>query len=235
MKSRMLGTAGRWAMICSVSKEGEGDEETAGGGGNEPSLEDLQKRLDALEGMKDKAVNESKSEREKRKAMEAKISEYEAEKKEREEAEAKKRGEFEKLAETAKAEKDALAKKLESKTKAAGLKDGLAAVNIAPQFRKAVESMFRDQVSLEGEDAKIDGKDPAEFFKAWANSDEGKAFTISGSSGGGAGGGSGGGSDDVMAEYKTASGQPNLTKLGALKRSDPAKYKTLAKQLGLVV
>ncbi len=235
MKKKMYrDPAVRWSTLCSVEQEGE-QEGGGGSGDSEPTIEDLQKEVATLREHTKTVLGEKKTEAEQRRELQRELAELRQKEKEREEAEAKKRGEFEKLAETAKAEKDALAKKLESKTKAAGLKDGLAAVNIAPQFRKAVESMFRDQVSLEGEDAKIDGKDPAEFFKAWANSDEGKAFTISGSSGGGAGGGSGGGSDDVMAEYKTASGQPNLTKLGALKRSDPAKYKTVAKQLGLVV
>lgn len=203
----------------------------AGDDKTQPSLDQLQARIDALEGMKGKAVDESKAEREKRQAIEAKLASYEeAEEKRREDA-AKKAGEWDKLKAEADAKNKELQTKLERTLKANALKDGLAAINLVPSTREFVESRFGGQVTIEGDTALIDGKSPAEFFKAWAETDAAKPFIQNGSSGGGAGGGSGSGNAKTkkLSEMTPTEEAAHLNKL---ERTDPDAYQAARKELG---
>lgn len=195
------------------------------------SLDQLQARIDALEGMKGKAVDESKAEREKRQALEARLAKYEEDEKLRSEEAAKKAGEWDKLKQQSEAEKAELKAKLDATLKANALKDGLAAINLVPSTREFVESRFGGQVTIEGDSALIDGKSPAEFFKAWAETDAAKPFIQNGSSGGGAGGGSGSGASKAkkLSEMTPTEEAAHLNKL---QRTDPDAYQAARKELG---
>lgn len=67
----------------------------------------------------------------------------------------------------------------------AALKDALGVANIAPQFRNAVEALFRARkVDFVNDEVRIDGKPVAEAVTEWAKSDGGKVFISAPASGG---------------------------------------------------
>lgn len=223
------GLSGRHPFLCFNDKEGEGE-----GGSGTPvtpeQLAELQAQLDALKGMKASAVDESKAEREKRKAAEAELAKYkEAEKKAEEEA-AKARGEHEKLlAERAK-EADQLKAELEAERRETALKDAVGSVDIAPEVKTFVEAKFRDQIKIEDGKAVIEGKPVKEFLKEWSETDEGKYFIRNDASGGGAAGGKGSPPGGKKPEEMTATEQSaHYTSLLA---KDPAKAAEFARGLG---
>lgn len=106
----------------------------------------------------------------------------------------------EKLAEQAKRlndqfakERDNLKKDLEAKdnlvnkhVKEAALERGLAEINVGKQFAPAVRSMFKEQMTINGEDVYLNDRPVKDFLTEWSKSDEGKHFvTAPNNSGGG--------------------------------------------------
>lgn len=170
---------------------------------SEPTIEDLKARLEALEGMKGKAVDESKAERDKRKALEVELQAYQEAERKRAEDEARKAGEWDKLKQQAEAKEKALQAKVDAMQRDLVLKDALGAVPILPALKAAAEARIRPLIELESDGkAVIEGKAVSDWMKDWAGTDEGRAFIANGSSGGGAkGGGSTGGSTIKRAEF----------------------------------
>ena len=93
-------------------------------------------------------------------------------------------------------EKDGL---IQKHVKDAALSKAIAEVNIGKAFVPAVAAMFKEQITLEGENVLLKERPVAEFMKEWAASEEGKAFVSAPvNSGGGADGKSGSGNQKTV-------------------------------------
>jgi len=222
------GMSGRHPWLCFA----DGDDDTPPGGDSDAAkkLKELQDQIDALKGMKSTALDETKAEREKRKAAEDKLAKYEEAEKKAEEEAAKARGEHEKLLADKAKEADTLKAELAKERRETALKDGVGQIDLAPEVKGFVEAKFRDQVKIEDGKAVIDGKPVSEFLKAWSETDEGKYFMRNNASGGGASGGAGSPDDDKKPEEMTATEQSAYyTKLLS---EDPAKAAKFAVKMG---
>lgn len=143
----------------------------------------LTSQLEAETGKKDRILDEKKSEQAGRRELEEKLKVFEDAKKAADEQAAINKGEFDKVMATRDREladaKDALG----SLVKGSALQDGLATLEIAPGMRRGVEALHADKVQIVEGKAVIDGKDPADYFKEWAATDEGKAYIVADNSG----------------------------------------------------
>lgn len=119
-------------------------------------------------------------------------------------------------------EKDGL---IQKHVKDSALSKAIAEVNIGKAFVPAVAAMFKEQITLEGENVLLKDRPVAEFMKEWAASEEGKAFvSATVNSGGGAEGKSGSGAKREMksSEFNAlpAKEQASLMNSGNLKLID---------------
>lgn len=223
------GLSGRHPLLCFADGDDDG---SPGGSVEDAKLKELQDQIDALRGMKSTALDETKAEREKRKAAEAELAKYRDAEKKREEEEAKARGEHEKLlAEKAK-EADTLKAQLTQQTRETALKDAVGSIDIAPEVKAFVEAKFRDQITVDASgDATIEGKPVGEYLKGWSETPEGKYFIRNDQSGGGApGGGQPPSGDDKKPEDMNAT--EKSAHYSKLLVEDPAKAATFAAQMG---
>jgi hypothetical protein len=222
------GLSGRHPHLCFA----DGDEENPPGGGDDNAklLADLQAQIDALKGMKGAAVDESKAEREKRKAAEAELAKYKEAERLAEEEAAKARGEHEKLLAAKAKEADELKARLATQTRETALKDAVGSIDLAPEVKGFVEAKFRDQVKIEDGVAVIDGKPVSEFMKGWSETDEGKYFIRNDASGGGASGGKGSPDETKKPEEMTATEQS--AHYAALLSKDPVAARNFAIRMG---
>jgi hypothetical protein len=172
------------------------DNDDKGGGGADEALKKVLAKNEEL-------LNEVKSARQKLREFEAAEADRKAEIAKREEEEAVKSGNFEKLlaAEKSKREQEegnALLwrSKYQERELDLGLNSALTAAGVKPELQKAASALLRGNAEL-SDDGQISlgGKPLADAIKAWAGSDEGKAFVANGNEGGGAPGGGGGGKD----------------------------------------
>jgi hypothetical protein len=149
-------------------------------------LAELEAKLEATYAHKERVLDEKKAEQAGRRELEAELAKFRAAEKEREDAEAAKRGEYEKLI----AERDRhnadLSDKLRDMIKTTALNEALSSVEIAPAMRRGVEAMHREAIDIIDGKAVINGEDPTDYFKKWAETDEGKAYTVAKNTGGGA-------------------------------------------------
>ena len=145
---------------------------------------ELKKALDAEKGKKDRILDEKKSEQAGRRELEDRLKEFEDAKKAADEKAAIEKGEFEKVMAARDRELADAKNALDALTKGSALQDGLATLEIAPGMRRGVEALHADKVSIVDGKAVIDGKDPADYFKEWAGTDEGKAYVVAKNSGG---------------------------------------------------
>jgi hypothetical protein len=120
------------------------------------------------------------------------------------------------------------------------LEEAMTAVNIKPEFRKAVRALLKDKVKVVAADevsevpqavveTDLDDKMPlARYAESWAQTDEGKIYV-----GVPVGSGAGDGGDLRKGEKNpwTKDGW-NMTEQGRLYRADPVKAERLAKAAG---
>ena len=222
------GLTGRHPHLCYA----DGDDDNSPGGGDDMAakIEDLQKKLDALSGMKSSAVAESKSEREKRRAAEAKLAAYEQAEKEREEKAALERGEAAKLLDAEKQTTAGLRKQLDDQYRDIALKDAIGSIDIAPEVKDFVEAKFKDQIKIENGVATIDGKPVQEHVKEWSETPQGKYFIRNDQSGGGAGGSDA--PSDTVKKFEDMTVTEQTLHYNKLEREDPAEAKKFAAQMG---
>lgn len=62
--------------------------------------------------------------------------------------------------------------------KEVALERGLAEINVGKQFTPAVRSMFKEQLSLDGEQVFLSDRPINDFLKDWSQSEDGKAFVV---------------------------------------------------------
>lgn len=146
-------------------------------------VDELTKQLEAEAGKKERILDEKKSEQAGRRELETKLAAYEeAEKKAKEQA-AIEKGEFDKVLAERTREVTDLKEQLLKGAKDRALTDGLNSIEIAPNMRAGVEALHAGKVEIVDGKATIEGKSPAEYFAAWAQTDEGKAYVVAKSSG----------------------------------------------------
>ena len=147
-------------------------------------VKDLNAKLDAEKGKKDRILDEKKSEQAGRRELEERLKKFEDAQKAADEKAAIEKGEFDKVMAARDREladaKDALSQMV----KGSALQEGLATIEVAPGMRRGVEALHADKVQIVEGQAVIDGKSPADYFKEWAGTDEGKAYVVAKNSGG---------------------------------------------------
>lgn len=199
----------------------------------EPTIDDLKARLEALEGMKGKAVDESKAERDKRKALEARVQQFEEAERKRAEDEARKAGEWDKLKQQTEAEKSALKTKVETMQRDLVLKDALGTLPILPALKAAAEARIKPLIELDSDgNATISGQPVSDWMKEWSTSDEGKAFVSNGSSGGGANGGSGNSNGGQTKKPSEMTATEEAAYLNAARLKGPDAYQKARQEFG---
>lgn len=117
----------------------------------------------------------------------------------------------------------------------AALERALDEHRIKPELRKAAKALLRSDIEVENEEGQgrhvyLNNLPVAEAVKAWAESDEGKAFVLDGNSGGGAGGGKGG---HHAGKNPWKQGQENLTEQDRIEAKDPALARRLMAEAGV--
>ena len=145
---------------------------------------DLKKQLEAETGKKERILDEKKSEQAGRRELEERLKVFEDAKKAADEKAAIEKGEFDKVMATRDRQLADAKEALSSMVKSSALNDGLATLEIAPGMRRGVEALHADKVQIVEGKAVIDGKSPADYFKEWAGTDEGKAYVVAKNSGG---------------------------------------------------
>lgn len=179
-----------------------------------------------------KLLKELKEARAKARELEAFKAEKEAEAERAQEEADKKAGEFAKLEAKLKGEADTYKTKYESLVSDRALTDALVAAKIDDTYKPAVRALLKEKgvtISRDGE-AQIEGQPVADYVKAWAESDAGKPFIISGNSGGGA---AGGGSKSTGEHNPWKTETLNRTMQAEILRNDPDKAARLRKEAGV--
>jgi hypothetical protein len=181
-----------------------------------------------------------------KKKLTARLREYEAAEAERkaeiakrEEEEARKKGEWEKVEKGWQEKLQAIegdAKSWRSKYFDRELDLGMARavdeVSVKPEFKKAVSVLLRQQAEIDEDGSiTIEGKPIAEYVRAWAKTDEGKAFVISGAVGSGANGG-GKATGQITGDNPWAPGKVSLARQAEIYRADPQTARQMAAQHG---
>jgi hypothetical protein len=235
----LMESAAPWAgwntLLCSAS-DGSGDDDGDGGDSGSGDDNDPVKKLSAKV---DEILGEKKKLAAKVREYEAAEAERKAEAAKREEEEARKKGDFEKLL---KAEQDKRAEiegnemlwkgKFYDLQMNLSLTEALDGANVKPELRKAAMALLRNIADID-DDGKVtvDDKPLADYIKAWAKSDEGKAFVLNGSSGGGANGGGNG--NDKGAVNPWAKDSFSLTEQGRIYKTNKAQAIEMAAAHGI--
>lgn len=187
---------------------------------------------DAASKHQQKLLKELKDARARARELEAFKAEKEAEAERAQEEADKKAGEFAKLEAKLKSDADGFKAKYEALVSDRALTDALVAAKIDDTYKPAVRALLKEKgvsITKDGE-AQIEGQPVADYVKAWAESDAGKPFILSGNSGGGANGG-GSKSTGEMNPWKTDN--LNRTLQAEILRTDPDKAARLRKEAGL--
>lgn len=165
--------------------------------------------------------------------------------KELETADLEKNQEYKKLLDNSKAQHEEAMGALQGKLKAEqgitknllvneGLAKSLGKHNVNPVLLDAAISILSADVSVIDVDGKrvaqVGDKGLDSFVKDWANTDVGKNFVLAPANGGGGAGGNGNNGSPSEHEVHFKSDTWNLTKQGALLKSDPDAYAILHKQ-----
>lgn len=116
----------------------------------------------------------------------------------------------------------------------AALERALDDHRIKPELRKAAKALLRGEIEVEVEDGQgrqvyMNNLPVADAVKAWAESDEGKAFVLDGNSGGDARGGKG----HHTGKNPWKQGQTNLTEQDRIQAKDPALASRLKAEAGV--
>ncbi len=122
-------------------------------------------------------------------------------------------------------------KKLRTRT---AIDNAMDEIKVAPGFKSAVRALHKSKISIIDQDGKptamVGDKSVTDYFKNWAETDEGKNFV--GDNGAG-GGGAGGGGNQGGGENPYAKDTRNLSLQGIMERDHPAKAAQLKKQAGV--
>ena len=154
------------------------------------------------------------------------------------------KGEYKKLYDTLKAEKDKETGKLVSDLSAA--KETILAMNKknavvsaitssgisipAPLFEIAINNILPNIAVADTGKAMVGDKKVTDFVKEWAVSEVGKHFVVSGNSGGGANGGGGDGMNSEAKYFDKKSPDYNLTEQARLAKTNIELYNRLKRQ-----
>lgn len=238
MKRRLMESAAPWAgwdmLLCSASDGGEGEGGEGGGGsGDDDPVKKLTAKVDEILGEKKKLA-------EKVRAFEAAEAERKADLAKREEEESRKKGEWDKIEagykekiSTAEGEGLLWKAKYFEREMDLGLTNALDQANVKPELRKAAMALLRSNADIDDDGNITLGDKPlADAMKAWAASDEGKAFISNGAAGGGANGGGGNGKGGDKNPWSKE--HFSLTEQGKIYKADPNRARELARAAGAV-
>lgn len=163
-------------------------------------------------------------------------------------ARSKAEAEFKKERDKLEGERDRLKARVEKDVRVTALNEALDSAGVTdPVYRKAARAMLASNVAVKfdddsGEyvavahDADLGDIPVAEQVKAWANTEEGKAFVgARGSGGGGANGGDRDGKPPTSNDNPFADKTFNVTRQSELRKDNPDKARSLAREAGLKV
>lgn len=239
MKRRLMESAAPWAgwntLLCSASEGGEGDDGKGGGGGD-----DADTALKKVLAKNEELLAEAKAAKARARELEAAEAERKADLAKREEEESRKKGEWDKIEagykekiSTAEGEGLLWKAKYFEREMDLGLTNALDQANVKPELRKAAMALLRSNADIDDDGNITLGDKPlAEAMKAWAASDEGKAFISNGAAGGGANGGGGNGKGGDKNPWSKE--HFSLTEQGKIYKADPNRARELARAAGAV-